>query len=358
MGTQLQTIKAMSLKQELANAPVISVLQFVLLPTPGFQTAFTQVINKAPLNNYQKSAQPQMPTKSFHAPFYVVAFGLTFGTSIAMAKLGAQHNLSPVSLVFWQMLGAGILLGITATLKGQPPKLIPRHIRYYVIAGILGNAIPTTLSFVAASKIGAGLTGLVYPLSPIFTYAFAVLFKMDKPRKIKIAGLAIGLFGAMIIIVSPLISQGSDAYDHISIPWLATTFTVPIFLACGNIYRSRDWPPNTGSLPLAAGMLVTTSLLLIPVLIFTDTFRLPDFSGSPADWVILTNTVLTFIGFIMYFELQRIAGPVYFSQISYFITITTMAIGVFLFGEVLDWSVWIAVGFVFGGLYLVNKSRS
>ncbi|WP_284223839.1 EamA family transporter, partial [Brevundimonas denitrificans] len=69
------------------------------------------------------------------------------------------------------------------------------------------------------------------------------------------------------------------------------------------------------------------------------------------------SILLSFIGFIAYFELQRIAGPVYFSQISYFITLTTMAFGFFLFGESLQWYVWGAVALIFCGLYMVSKSK-
>ncbi|MBL4907364.1 MAG: DMT family transporter [Sneathiella sp.] len=292
-----------------------------------------------------------------YAPLYVVIFGVTFGTSIAMAKLGAIEGLSPMVLVFWQMLCAGILLGITAWIKGQRPKLIPRHIRYYFIAGILGNAVPTTLTFISAVKIGTGLTGLVYPLSPVFTYAFAALLGMDKFQPRKLVGLALGLMGALFIIATPLIVDGGENFAELPVIWLGIAFTIPIFLACGNIYRSRDWPPDTGSLPLASGMLIATALMLLPVLLLTQNFRFPDLSGSVIDWIIFGNILLSFIGFIVYFELQRTAGPVYFSQISYFITITTMAFGAFLFDETLSPSIWIAIGMIFSGLYLVSKSR-
>lgn len=291
------------------------------------------------------------------APLYVVIFGTIFGTTIALAKIGAQAGLPPVALVFWQMLGAGIILGVIAWFKGQRPKLIPRHLRYYFVAGVLGNAFPTTLTFISADKIGTGLTGLVYPLSPVFTYAFATFIGMDRIQSGKMAGLAFGLIGAMIIIVSPLLTDGSQDYSEIPIMWLVIAFTIPIFLACGNIYRSRDWPPETGSLPLASGMLIATAILLLPVMIITKSIYLPDLTGTTSDWIILGNTLLSTFGFIVYFELQRTAGPVYFSQISYFITMTTMAFGVFLFNETLEWSVWIAVLIIFSGLYLVNKTK-
>ncbi|MEH6404562.1 MAG: DMT family transporter [Sneathiella sp.] len=300
-----------------------------------------------------------IPSKKppFQAPLYVVIFGLTFGTTIGLAKLGAMEGLPPMSLVFWQMLGAGVFLGLVATLKGQRPTLKPSHLRYYIIAGILGNAVPTTIAFTASAKIGASLTGLVYPLSTVFTYTLAVLIGMDKVHPKKIAGLILGLLGAVTIIATPLLSGGTDAIDDASIFWLIAIFTIPVFLACGNIYRTKAWPPNTGSLPLASGMMISTAILLLPVLYVSNNFQAPDLNGSTVDWIILGSTCLSIVGFIAYFELQRIAGPVYFSQISYFITITTVAFGFFVFDETLTVTTWIAIGFIFAGLYMVSKAR-
>ena len=86
-----------------------------------------------------------------------------------MAKVGADNGISPLSLVFWQMFAGGLLMALTAHLKGQPLKFDPQYLRYYFIAGILGNALPTTFAFLSSVNVGAAITGLVYPLSPIFT---------------------------------------------------------------------------------------------------------------------------------------------------------------------------------------------
>jgi len=304
-----------------------------------------------------KNTQILASKPPLQAPLYVVIFGMTFGTTIGLAKLGSFEGFPPMSLVFWQMLGAGIFLGVVAILKGQRPKLIASHLRYYIIAGILGNAIPTTIAFTASAKIGTGMTGLVYPLSTVFTYTLAVLLGMDVPHPKKIAGLILGLVGALTIIGSPLLLEDTNIIDNTPFFWLALIFTIPLFLACGNIYRTRAWPPDTGSLPLASGMMISTAFLLLPVLILTDNFQAPDFTGSAVDWIIMGSTCLSIVGFIAYFELQRIAGPVYFSQISYFITITTVAFGFIVFGEILTFGVWIAIGFIFGGLYLVSNAQ-
>lgn len=309
---------------------------------------------------HSKNKQSNRPggLSRFQPPLYVIIFGILFGTTISMAKLASTYGISPISLVFWQMFGAGLLLALTAYLKGQPLRLKTRHLRYYFIAGLLGNALPTTLAFMAAVEIGTALTGLVYPLSPIVTYGLAILIGLDKRQNRKILGMLCGFVGAAIILLPPIFAAGLLGLDYLSPVWLSIAFSIPVLLGFGNIYRTADWPPDTGSLPLAAGMLLATSLLLFPILILIGDFQFPDLHFSAPTLVIGGNIVLSFIGFIFYFELQRISGPVYFSQISYFITITTMGFGYFFFKEPFEWYILSGAALIFGGLYLVSRSAN
>ncbi|MCW0232332.1 MAG: hypothetical protein OJJ21_01910, partial [Ferrovibrio sp.] len=59
--------------------------------------------------------------------------------------------------------------------------------------------------------------------------------------------------------------------------------------------------------------------------------------------------------FIPYFELQRVAGPVYLSQIGYVMTATSLAVGTFVFGERYGLLVWLAVAVIVAGILLVNR---
>ncbi len=293
----------------------------------------------------------------FQAPLYVLIFGTLFGATISMAKLGGQYGLNPITLVFWQMLLGGILLLITALARGQSLRLNRRYLRYYFIAGLVGNAIPTTLAFVASLKIGAALTGLVYPLSPLTTYAFSIIIGIDAIRKHKVAGMALGLLGAAAIVVPPLFSAPDLATDTPPILWLALAFSIPIFLGIANIYRSMDWPQGASSISLAAGMLLATTILMIPLFFFVDAPVWPEFTSMVPIAIFVGNIIMSYVGFIFYFELQRIADPVYFSQISYFITITTMVFGYVLFGETIHWYVVPSVVLIFAGLFLVSRKQ-
>jgi len=290
-------------------------------------------------------------------PLYVLIFGVLFGTTISMAKVGADNGISPLSLVFWQMFAGGLLMALTAHLKGQPLKFDPQHLRYYFIAGILGNALPTTFAFLSSVNVGAAITGLVYPLSPIFTYAFSLIIRIDQPNFKKIMGMLLGLIGALFIVLPPLRTTYTSNFSDLSMMWLLLAFSIPIFLAFGNIYRSLGWPKGSASLPLAAGMLLATSILLLPALFITGAPIIPQLSSNIQIAILGGNIMMSYVGFIFYFELQRIADPVYFSQVSYFITITTLFFGYLVFGESFEWYILPSIILIFTGLYLVSRTK-
>lgn len=296
------------------------------------------------------------PLNAIKAPAYVVIFGSLFGASIGMAKLGSQHGIPPIWLVFWQMLIGGLMMTSTSLARGQVIKLNVVHLKYYFIAGILGNAVPTTLAFMASTKIGSALTGLVFPLSPVLTYAFSMIIRIDQAQKVKILGVALGLIGAALIVIPPAISANGST-NSVDVLWLGIALLIPAFLGLGNIFRSVNWPKGSPSMPLAAGMLIATSVLLLPVMIATDTPIFISFTSEVAIAIFIGNIIMSYVGFIFYFELQRIADPVYFSQISYFITIASMLFGVLVFQESIAWYVFPSIGFIFAGLFLVSKSR-
>lgn len=297
--------------------------------------------------------QPSAGQRPLLPPFYVVVLGGLYGSTLALAKFGGSRGIAPVALAFWQMLLAGLVLLLVSSIRGQAPRLSWRHLRYYVISGAIGNAVPTVLAFGAAHEIGAGLTGLVYPLSPLITYGFAVALGMSKAGRAKAIGLGIGLVGALCI-VAPQALAITDSAASVPLEWLLGALAIPCFLAAGNLYRSADWPPNAGPLPLAAGMLLATAVMLGPTMVLTDTVYVP---STTADWPLGVIALLSFVGYIIYFELQRIAGPVYFSQVSYSIALTTMFWGVAVFGERPPWWVWAAGALIFAGLAVVNRGR-
>ena len=75
-------------------------------------------------------------------------------------------------------------------------------------------------------------------------------------------------------------------------------------------------------LTLTAGMLVMATLALGIFVAQTGTFYTPDLTLGRAEGVIGLQIVASSIGYLLFFEIIRLAGPVFFSQIGYVITIS------------------------------------
>ena len=72
------------------------------------------------------------------------------------------------------------------------------------------------------------------------------------------------------------------------------------------------------------------------------------------DWVLCAHMLISGVAFFGLFELIRMAGPTYASQLTYVVTLTGMVVGIFVFDETHSVWVWAATALVLGGVGLVN----
>ncbi|MEE8173065.1 MAG: DMT family transporter, partial [Alphaproteobacteria bacterium] len=108
------------------------------------------------------------------------------------------------------------------------------------------------------------------------------------------------------------------------------------------------------SMHAATGMMVTSSLMLLPASLATGSFHPLWRSFALADGLILAHMFLAALTFHMYFVLLRRSGPVYFSQVAYIVTLVAVGWGAVLFGERHSLWIWAALALVFAGVALVN----
>lgn len=277
----------------------------------------------------------------------VVGFGILMGAMPALVRQAALIGVPAVAFALAQALGAGGIL-LAACLAGKtPPPLERRHLRYYAVAGLSGIALPNAALYLAVPHLGVGLSGLTYCFPPLFTLAIALLLGMERPCPWRIMGIATG-FAATVLIALPG-PGGIDADPG----WLMLAMVSPASLAFGNIYRSRAWPKGAPALALAAGMLLSGALWLVPLLVL---------SGEPmaglSSWtgasILAAAAIMTALAYAMFLTLQRVAGPVYLSQVGYILTGTGLCLGVLMLGESYPPRVWVGAALVVAGLLLAS----
>jgi len=237
--------------------------------------------------------------------------GSLIGLNFPLGKIAGTAGVSPM---LWSMvvsLGASAFLlpFLVATRRLSVPT---GHLaRYAVISGLVTFVFVNLVVFAAIPRVGSGYTGLVFALSPVFTVALAGLFRFRRPTVLGIVGIGFGLAGAAIVTLTR--QSSNDVSEPI---WLLFALLIPFTLACGNIYRSVDWPQHA-SPDVLAFWSHAFSVLVFIVLMLATQGRVPLGDLARVPGAALTQALVAGLTFPVYFRLQKAGGPVLLSQIGY-----------------------------------------
>jgi drug/metabolite transporter (DMT)-like permease len=284
----------------------------------------------------------------------LLVVGALLGLTANMVKVAVASGWPPLAFLFWATLGAGLILLGRAAASGAAPGAAPRDLKYYLATGLLSIALPNALVFAAVPHVGASFVATCFALPPLLTYGLVLALGMERPRALRALGVLFGLAGAALL---GLAKARGAAVDPL---WVVAALTGPVFIACGNIYRTLRWPPGATALSLAPGMMLGGAALILPYLLASGTSLLPS-PPSPRDaatlWILLAQTIVLAATYALYFVLQKLAGPVYLSQIGSVGAVFGAALAVFALGEPAGLALPVAGGAILLGVFLVNRGR-
>ncbi|ARS49798.1 hypothetical protein PSMEN_15920 [Ectopseudomonas mendocina] len=272
--------------------------------------------------------------------------GALMGLTSNLVKLAGNAGWSPLAYLLWSLLGGGLLLLLFAWLRGERPGLGPRLQRYYLASGLLSIAIPNGLLFSSIGHVGAGFASMCLAFPPLITYLLALALRMEGLSRIRLLGICIGLAGSLLLALGKLHAGDSPSL------WVLAALCVPVFLALGNIYRSRYWPRGASPLSLAPGMLLGGALLLVPTTLFGIDLA-PRLDSTSALVLLVLQMLLFAMIYALFFVLQKLAGAVFLSQIGSVAAIVGAAIAIGLLGERGSLTMLLAALCIVSGVLLV-----
>lgn len=293
-----------------------------------------------------------MPYKTLTSLTLLLLLGFIWGTGYSIARFATTHGVPPLGYSFWQSLGPAILLGCLTRLRHSTIQTSIPHLRYYFICGLTGIVIPNTNMYFAAPHLPAGLLAVVVNTVPIIAYPLALLARTEVFNVLRFSGVGCAIAGLMLIVL-PTTSLPTPLMT----PWVLSALITPLSFAVCAVYISRFRPNNTNSLSLAAGTLIASSLLLLPVVLMSKNFYSLHLPLTSPDLVILLEIILSSVGYILFFQLIKIAGPVYYSLVDTVVALTGLFWGYLLFHEKLNQWTSCAVFFIFIALILVTKRQ-
>lgn len=275
--------------------------------------------------------------------------GIAFGCNFPLAKLAAGQGVDPALWAVLICLGAG-LVTLAAARLSEPAGAVPGMGRYALVSALVSNVVPLFLTFAAIPHIGSGIAAILVALSPVMTAILSMLLRVRPPSRLGLAGIGLGLAGALVIIAAR-----NASFTLTQSGWLFVALLIPVFLGIGNVYRTLAWPPGAGPMRLAAWV----NLSAVPPLLLlgwawggVDAGQLLRVPGSAA-----LQVAASAVMYLTFFRLQAVGGPTYLSQIGYVAAVVGVGIGVTLLGETYPPMVWWGVAVVAAGVALSTLAQ-
>jgi drug/metabolite transporter (DMT)-like permease len=282
---------------------------------------------------------------------WLVGAAIVYGAIFSVNKMAAAAGTPPLAQGFWQSLGGGLLLLIILALKGRKLALGRRHLLSYLVIGALAVGVPMSLLTYAAPHLPGGLQTIVLALSPPLTYFLGMLARIERFRVLGLLGLAFGFAGVLVIIVGLGLEESApDAWR-----WFALSLIAPLLFACSNLAAALLRPPLSSSLSMAAGMLVGSSAMLIPIMAIAGQASVPTGAGVIAA---LIAASINAVFFVLFFEIIRLAGPTFFAQFNYLAVLAGVGWSIAIFGEGLSIYFFVAMLLMFAGVSLSARGAA
>ena len=268
---------------------------------------------------------------------------------ISLIRLATIHGVPFVPFAFWNTVLSAALLLLVALVLRAPPRLAADHLRTYASLGVLAVAFPLTVFAFVAPKLPASIVAISSTLIPMMTYALALVVAIERFRWASLGGVALGLAGVLLLIV-PEASLPEPGMAG----WVLVVLLTSLSLALAFIVAARFRPPQTGSVTMAAGTLMAGALFLLPVMAIEGSWWLLPAGLDTGGAALLGQCALYALLWFLFYEIIRLAGPVFFSANNYLVPLAGVAWGMIIFGDRLSAWAWGALALMIAGVVLLT----
>ncbi|HHF7344779.1 TPA: DMT family transporter [Legionella feeleii] len=289
-------------------------------------------------------------SKTLLAIILLIMLGFIWGSGYSLAKYAMTNGVPPLGYAFWQALGPALLLLLTSFITQNNTILQPRNWPFFLICGLAGIAIPNTNMYFIAPHIPAGLLAVLVNTVPLLVYPLALAAGQERFDVWRILALVLGMTGILLII--------APDNGHLFSSWTLLALISPLCFALCSIYIAAYQPEKLNALQAASGMLLAASLLLTPIVIQQQAFYPLSTPFTTAKQVVLLEIILSSLGYILFFQLVRLAGPVFYSLTGGMVALTGLFWGFVVFNETPNYLQSLAIFCVISALFLVSWRQS
>lgn len=278
----------------------------------------------------------------------ILLLAFLWGSSFLWIKI-ALDGLSPVQITTGRLvLGAAFLLGLSAVSRLRLPRdrTLWGHLLFI---SLVGNALPFALFSFGERTVDSGLAGVLNATTPLWTALAALLAGQERrPGPVRVAGLALG-FAGTVLILAPWHGVGGSLIGALLCLGAASCYGMSL------VYTSR-FVVNRGVNPVAlAACQISTAagwaLLATPL-----AGRQPMRLDLP---VVLAVAMLGLLGtgyaFVLVNRLLIEEGPTSTATVTYLLPVIAVLLGALVLDEGLGPRVLVGMVVVLVGVMLAQR---
>lgn len=288
--------------------------------------------------------------RTWEAWLLVLLLSLIWGSSFILIKKSLLVFTAP-------QVGAGrvaIAFLVLSPLAFAHLRNIPRDkIATLFWAGMLGTFLPAMLFAWAQTSLASAVTGILNALTPIFTLIVGLLFFGLPFKKAQGLGLLMAFLGAISLSFFRADGSFGEFNEYALLVVLATLlYAINVNILGKNLKGIKSVLVSTYALTLVAPFAVG----YLAVSDFSTRILTHEGGYEAFGYLSILGVFGTAIGLALFNKLVQITSPVFASVVTYLIPIMAIVWGL-LDGEAVSWWQVLAMFFVIGGVFIVNKAK-
>ena len=232
----------------------------------------------------------------------IVALGFLWGSSFLYAELLLRY-LNPLMIVFLRVGLAGLILLLICLIKRFPVTLTGKDLTNICVMGALNNVIPFSLIVWGQQTTTGGLASIINASTAFFSILLAaLLIPQERLTWNRIGGVIIGVAGVAIAVDATNVLQFSENNTGAYLILLAT-----VSYAFAGVWAKLRMQ-NLPSLVSATGMLVTSAIMMVPLLFVTGTFQFLPIDLHVFSLALQFAVICSVFAYLLYFKILETTG--------------------------------------------------
>ncbi|MCA1767544.1 MAG: DMT family transporter [Idiomarina sp.] len=246
---------------------------------------------------------------------------LIWGSSFLLIKKGLLA-FGPMEVGALRISSAGIVLA--PFIIRRLNKITRKHWLKLASVGLVGSLIPAFMFAIAQTQLASGITGVLNALTPIATLVIGSLFFHQKARLAQVIGVAIGLFGTLLLVTAS--ANGSWDFNLYALLVMAATICYGLNL---NLIKHKisDLSPLT-----ITGISLLMAAVPATVYLFAGTDFITQVQQPGAMLSLFSVLALGIAGtagaLVIFNHVVQLTNTVFTSSVTYLIPVVAVMLGV------------------------------